>query len=257
MLEKSDIAGIITQIKDPVFNLSVKFLSDFAEAQDATQDILIKILKNYSSLKDKDKFFPWSMKIATNHLIDIKKENDKFKYLSFDIMEKDCCMELPQTDLPFNHQEKDMLMAELKIGCSGAMLMCLSKEDRIIYILSSMFNMNSTQGSELLEITPEAFRKKLSRTKNKLKNFMQNNCGLVNKNATCKCRNRIVHALENHRISKEDSVFTSKKYLSKEFDIKSFIDTMDKIEDYSEVFKSDPQYPLPEKIAEFITTTLE
>lgn len=81
---------LINSIEDKIFNLSVRMLGNFDDAEDATQDILIKIFTKFNLLNDQDKFIPWAMQIARNHLINRKKEDARFKYLSFEIMEQDC-----------------------------------------------------------------------------------------------------------------------------------------------------------------------
>ena len=75
-----------------------------------------------------------------------------------------------------------------------------------------MFGLNSVDGSEIMEITPDNFRQKLHRTKLKLKNFLENNCGLINKSATCKCNKRLDFAISNGRISKDRFTFTDENY---------------------------------------------
>ena len=41
--------------------------------------------------------------------------------------------------------------------------------------------------SEFLEISPDNFRQRLARARRDLYNFMNNKCGLVNKNNPCRC----------------------------------------------------------------------
>lgn len=111
-----------------------------------------------------------------------------------------------------------------------------------------MFGLNSVDGSEIMEITPDNFRQKLHRTKLKLKNFLENNCGLINKSATCKCNKRLDFAISNGRISKDRFTFTDENYLSSQMDIMSFIKMMEKYEDYSDVFMQNPQYAMPNEM---------
>ncbi|MBP1640499.1 MAG: polymerase sigma factor, sigma-70 family [Bacteroidetes bacterium] len=223
-------------------------LSDMEQAKDASQDILLKIYNEIATLHDASKFMSWSLKIAKNHLLNEIKRNNRFQHISFDIMEQDCNIRLPEIEtdqLP--DPEKDILLAELKISCSQAMLMCLSHEERLIYIFSSMFGLNSTDGSSILEIAPEAYRQKLHRAKSKLKNFLENNCGLINKAATCKCRKRLNHALSNGRISRKKQDFTSERYLPNAMNVSAFIKVMESYEDYSDTFKHTPYYIIPEE----------
>lgn len=76
---------------------------------------------------------------------------------------------------------------DAKIGCMTGMLLCLSREQRLIYILGEIFEIESKKGAELLEITAENFRQILSRARKDLYNFMNNKCGLVNVENPCRC----------------------------------------------------------------------
>jgi hypothetical protein len=68
-----------------------------------------------------------------------------------------------------------------------AMLLCLDREQRLIFILGELFEFPDTVGSELMEISKENFRIKLHRAKQQLYNFMNNKCGLINKKNPCRC----------------------------------------------------------------------
>lgn len=248
-ITKEEFTKLLNEVKNQVFNLSIRMLSNVQLAEDATQDILLKIISQIDTLKDKNKFKPWALIIAKNHLLNVIKEDSRFQYISFEIMEKDCNIPMDEFILYDTPDfDKNKMLVELKISCSQAMLMCLSKEERCIYILSSMFGLNSVDGSGIMEITPDNFRQKLHRTKLKLKNFLENNCGLINKLATCKCNKRLDFAISNGRISKDRFTFTDENYLSSQMDIMSFIEMMEKYEDYSDVFMQNPQYAMPNEM---------
>ncbi|TKJ46344.1 hypothetical protein CEE34_09010 [Candidatus Aerophobetes bacterium Ae_b3a] len=52
-------------------------------------------------------------------------------------------------------------------------------------------DVTGSQGSEILEISKANFRKILSTARAKLCNFMNEKCGIVNKNNPCRCRNKL------------------------------------------------------------------
>jgi RNA polymerase sigma factor (sigma-70 family) len=247
-ISKIDIEQLLDEIKHPVFNLSVRMLSDIPLAEDATQDILLKIFSQINTLKESSKFKPWALTIAKNHLLNVIKADTRFQFISFEVMEKDCNLPMPEIS-PNSaiEPEKERMLAELKISCSMAMLMCLAKDERFVYILSSMFGLNSVDGSEIMETSPDNYRQKLHRAKSKLKNFLENNCGLISPNATCKCRKRLDYALQMNRISNERPMFSSGQFLESGISISAFIEMMEKYEDYSDIFKQNPHYVLPEE----------
>jgi hypothetical protein len=74
-----------------------------------------------------------------------------------------------------------LLVDEARIGCASGMLLCLDREQRLIYILGEIFGVIDQVGAELLEISRENFRQKLTRARRDLHRFMQNQCGLINK----------------------------------------------------------------------------
>ena len=67
------------------------------------------------------------------------------------------------------------------------MLLCLDREQRLVYVLGHIFGVTDKVGAELLECTPDSFRQKLARARRDLHNFMQEKCGLVNRDNPCRC----------------------------------------------------------------------
>jgi len=76
---------------------------------------------------------------------------------------------------------------EATIGCTSGMLLCLDREQRLIYILGDIFGVTDLVGAELLEISRENFRQKLARARHDLHNFLHDKCGLVNEANPCRC----------------------------------------------------------------------
>lgn len=86
--------------------------------------------------------------------------------------------------------ERELLIEEAKIGCMTGMLLCLSRDQRIAFVLGSIFGLSDTLAAEILDIQPATFRKRLQRARDDLDNFMSGNCGLINKENSCRCRNK-------------------------------------------------------------------
>ena len=58
---------IVRQIKDLMFGVSLRMLYSPEAAEDATQEILIKIVTNLGTFRGESAFKTWAMRIATNH----------------------------------------------------------------------------------------------------------------------------------------------------------------------------------------------
>lgn len=55
--DRDALETVIVNVQDLVFNLSLRMLGTFADAEDATQDILLKVITHLSSFK-KESAFP-------------------------------------------------------------------------------------------------------------------------------------------------------------------------------------------------------
>ena len=82
--DKDALETVILSVQDLVFNLSLRMLGTFPDAEDATQDILLKIITHLSSFKGDSAFSTWVFSIAVNHLKNYKKHMFAKYPLSFD-----------------------------------------------------------------------------------------------------------------------------------------------------------------------------
>ncbi len=153
--DKKALETLITGVRDIVFNLSLRMLGTFPDAEDATQDILLKMITRLSSFRGDSSFTTWVFRIAVNHLKNYKKHMFAHHPLSFefygDDIENGKIQDVP--DLTQN-VEKDILAEELKMSCTNVMLQCLDTESRCIFILGTMFKVDRRIAGDILEMNP-------------------------------------------------------------------------------------------------------
>ena len=66
--DKEALEVLIADVQDMIFNLSLRMLGTFADAEDATQDILLKIITHLSSFRGESSLTTWVFRIAVNYL---------------------------------------------------------------------------------------------------------------------------------------------------------------------------------------------
>lgn len=203
--DKEALETLVKDIEPGIFNLSMRFLSIRQDAEDATQEILVKIITNLGRFEGKSRFSTWTWRIAVNHLLNIKKSRLE-QELSFSLFGEDISLGLQQSD-PYYEPDKDILAEEVKIGCTLGMLLCLDRNLRIAYILGEIFEITSRDASEILDITPENFRKRFSMARQTLQQFMNGWCGLVNRQNSCRCHKRINYAIAKSRVDRKNFQF--------------------------------------------------
>ena len=256
--DKKALETLVAGVQDIVFNLSLRMLGTFADAEDATQDILLKMITHLSSFRGDSSFTTWVFSIAANHLKNYKKHMFARYPLSFeyygDDIENGKVQDVP--DLTQN-VEKDVLAEELKMSCTNVMLQCLDMESRCIFILGTMFKIDSRIAGDILEMTPEAFRQRLSRIRRKMADFLGQYCGEYG-GGRCKCKDRVNYAIQSHRINPLQLDYTA----ATEISIQTMLDVknaMEDIDDLSQDFSFCKPYQSPERtkhlIQEFLDST--
>ena len=254
--DKKALETLITGVQDLVFNLSLRMLGTFADAEDATQDILLKMITHLSSFKGESAFTTWVFRIAANHLINYKKHMFArypltFEYYGDDI-ENGKIQDVP--DLTQN-VERGILAEELKMSCTNVMLQCLDTESRCIFILGTMFKVDSRIAGDILGITPEAYRKRLSRIRKKMADFLGQYCGEYG-SGRCKCKDRVNYAIQNHRINPLQLDYMT----ATEIPVKTMLDVknaMEDIDDLSQDFSFCKPYQSPERTKHLIQEFLD
>lgn len=252
--DKKALETLVAGVQDIVFNLSLRMLGTFADAEDATQDILLKMITHLSSFRGDSSFTTWVFSIAANHLKNYKKHMFARYPLSFeyygDDIENGNIQDVP--DLTQN-VEKELLAEELKMSCTNVMLQCLDAESRCIFILGTMFKVDSRIAGDILGITPEAYRQRLSRIRGKMADFLKEYCGEYGQ-GTCRCANRVNYAIQNHRISPDRLDFTSAVPAETMAQVK---EAMEDIDGLSQHFSFCKTYQSPASLKAFIQKFLD
>jgi hypothetical protein len=105
--------------------------------------------------------------------------------------------------------EDHIMLNELRIKCTMALLLCLDCDHRAAYVLGDILELEHMQAAEILDITSVNFRKRWSRARADVVGFTAVNCGLANPAAACSCRKRVPVALAQGRIGHSPDVHLS------------------------------------------------
>jgi RNA polymerase sigma factor (sigma-70 family) len=187
--DKKSLETLISRYSGLVYNLSFKMVMNKEDAADIAQEIFIKIITRLDTFKFNSSFSTWLYRIVVNHILNYKKSAVVKSRQSFREFGQTLDAAPDDEIAAGEYYEADtaLLVEETKQTCMSAMLLCLDKKHRLVFILGVLLGVNDKMGGEILEVTPENFRMMLSRSKRDLYNFMHDKCGLINKNNPCRC----------------------------------------------------------------------
>ncbi len=240
---RNSLSKLIENHQQYIFNIALKMVNNIADAEDITQEILIKLVTNLSQYDStKGRFRTWLYRITFNHFLNTKKQKYETLVTSFDVF-FDYIRETPEIQLT-QAEEKEMQqeIEESKVSCMAGMLMCLDREQRLIYIVGELFEIDHNLGSEIFNISQANFRKKLSRARNDLYQWMHNKCGLVNTNNPCRCPKKTKGFIANGWVNPEDLKWQS-NYQKRiiDFSERNLEETLMTIDDiYAKLYKEHP-----------------
>ncbi|WP_103072558.1 RNA polymerase sigma factor [Aquimarina sediminis] len=249
---KSALESLIKKHQDWIFNVALTFVGDRNEAADLTQEVLIKIVTKLDTFNQKSSFKTWVYRIVKNHFLNMKRGKYETSTTSFDQFGQGLD-QLPNESLSdYSYEVEDkLLVKEAKISCMKGMLLCLDREQRLIYIIGELFEFTDTVGSDVMEISKENFRVKLHRAKKQLYNFMDHKCGLLNKKNPCRCARKTAGFIKMGFVDpvnlyfQKDIIANINKVIDKK--IESF--STDILSNYQQLFQEHPFLESPDKLA--------
>lgn len=254
--DKNSLEELLGKIHNNVFNLSLRMLGMIPDAEDATQDILIRIMTNLSTFRKESSFHTWVYRISANYLINYKKSMFAQHPLDFEIYGNDIrYAKTDEIEDLVDELSREILAEELKMCCTNVMLQCLDSESRCIFILGTMFKIDSRTAAEILDITPENYRQRLSRIRKKVAEFLAYHCGLT-ETGICSCKKRVNYAILQKRIDPKNPKFLKLKKLDKKV-TDDFKNEMEKLDELSSTFENMPDYKSPVTAQKIIQILIE
>jgi RNA polymerase sigma factor (sigma-70 family) len=194
--DRDALSEIVEALRDDLYHLSFRMLGLRADAEDATQEILVKILTHLSEFRGESKVRTWAWRIAVNHLLRAKKskreEAASFETIEMLIERGDARPPMPDVSDP----ELSILAEEVRLSCTQAMVMSLDRDHRVAWILAEVFELSGDAGAGVLGIEAPAFRKRVSRARERLAQWMGGKCGLANASNACRCERQVPVAME-------------------------------------------------------------
>jgi RNA polymerase sigma factor (sigma-70 family) len=237
---------LVCSVQDRVYRLALRMVTRPAEAEDATQEILIRVMTRLSTYRGEAAFATWVHRVAVNHLLDRRKTAVERMELSFDAYAADLRSGLAAEVSP----DAALLADEIRLACTQAMLTCLDRDQRVAYVLGEVFEVSSADGAYICDVAPATYRKRLSRARSRVRAFVDRNCGLVNPHgAPCRCERRVETAVALGRIDPARPEFAGHPVVHG-------VTEMEALHDAADLMRSHPDYAAPEALADHIVVLI-
>jgi RNA polymerase sigma factor (sigma-70 family) len=250
------LGEVIRLLQDPVYRLALRMVARPSDAEDATQEILIRVVTRLASWRGEAKLLTWTYRIAVNYLLNLRRQTAReAQRLTFEEFRDDLANGLAAKS---SHDPEAMLLAEeVRLSCTQSMLQCLARGERISFVLGEIFELSSNEAAWVMEITPTAYRKRLERARHRIRGFMDSTCGLVNPDAFCRCARRVPQALATGRVNPHQPSFITHPVTPSGRDVAAAAAQLESLHSVAAVMRAHPDYAAPKTKTDAITALLQ
>jgi RNA polymerase sigma factor (sigma-70 family) len=182
------LRAICERIQGPVYRLALRMLGQPSDAEDATQEIVIKAITRLATFEGRSALITWVYTIAVRHLMRVRiRARETATSADALAAQLDAGLALAAHATPLTAVEAPVLERELQLECTHGMFLVLSRPERIAYILSDVLGATDRIGAAICEIEPAAFRQRLSRARAQMRPLLAERCGLADARNPCRC----------------------------------------------------------------------
>lgn len=262
--------ALINEIQDPIYGLALRFLGDPHDAEDAAQEILLRVTTRLATFEGRSQLMTWVYTIATRMLLRTKQGRVEAIVVGPERFAQMLDDGLSDHDPTGDHIVHKELEEEVRLSCTYGMLLCLSRPVRAAYILGDVLGCTDVVGAEICDTTRAAFRQRLARARKTMRAIIEGRCGLVEQANTCRCRQQAESGLSsglldpghlplaNHPRVGDRAAFDTPSFESDAFDSDAFdraADELDVLVSIGSLYKRDA-FAAPAAIWSAIQTAL-
>jgi RNA polymerase sigma factor (sigma-70 family) len=235
---------VVRAVQDEVFDLALRMLGEPTDARDASQEVLVRVVTKLGSFRGESKFRTWVYRVAANALLNFRGEIRR-KETSFEEAEEQLQSGIAAAAGAPPSAADDALLNEVKLVCAHGMLLNLDRPHRLAYVLGEILELTGEEGAAVLEISPVAFRKRLSRAREEMEAFLKRNCGIADPANACRCTKLLPVARAAGLVDPDRLAMT--RLPTRESD--RLHRELEKIRTAAEIFRSVPKYASPTDFA--------
>ena len=250
--DRAALESLCRQVQQPMYRLALRFCGNPHDAQDATQEVLIRLVTHLGSFEGRSKFTTWAYPVAVRQLMRTTRRAAEASIVSPENFA--AFLDAHAADAAFDpaaRAEYEELCADVRLSCTYGMLLCLSREQRIVYLLGDLLRFTDAEGARICDISPAAFRQRLARARAVMRQLMGQRCGLVRASNPCRCDKLVRASVDCGILDPTDPRWARHGGVTLPIETTT-LDTaareLDLAVAVAEVYRSDPPFTPPEQV---------
>jgi RNA polymerase sigma factor (sigma-70 family) len=236
--------ALVRSVQDRVYRLALRMLGNPADAADASQEILVRVVTHLGSFRGEAAFSTWVHKVASNYLLTARASHQPS--MSFEALGALIDGGQDGADDP----TRPLLAAEVRMTCTEAMLLCLDAGQRLAFVLGEILELSGDEAAWVLDLSPDAYRQRLSRARASITAFMKTRCGVFSKANPCRCSKQVPQAIRMGML--DPARLQLARHPVSEDSPPGALDEVLDVLDAATIYRQQPRFAAPEELARVI-----
>ncbi|MCK4880343.1 MAG: sigma-70 family RNA polymerase sigma factor [Bacteroidales bacterium] len=158
--DRDAFSGLVDAYKDMVYTVCLRMLTSEADAEEAAQDVFVKVYRSLESFQEKAKFSTWLYRIAYNHCISVIRKKVKM----IDLVD-----EIPDGEVDEGEMNGlESISVEERSRYLKMAIESLAETDAVVVTLFYYDEMSLDEIAEITGLTSGNIRIKLHRSRKKM-----------------------------------------------------------------------------------------
>ena len=144
--DREALSALVGDLQHPMYRLALRFLGHPDDAQDACQEILVRIVTRLGTFEGRSKFTTWAYTVAVRSLLRTRKRLIESSVQGAEQFAAFLDARMGDIDPTLEEVEYRLLCEEVRISCTYGMLLCLSRPQRAAYLLADVLGLPDQRG---------------------------------------------------------------------------------------------------------------
>jgi RNA polymerase sigma factor (sigma-70 family) len=242
--DKAALEEVVRLLQDPLYRLALRMTWRPADAEDATQEILIRVVTRLASWRGEAELLTWAYRIGVNYLLNLRRKTPReAQQLSLDEFRADLA---DGWRTPTTRARRPRCWPRRR-GCPAPSRCCSAWSEASGYRSCSATSSSSHRRMRRGYSKPARRRTANGwRGRHRIRAFMESTCGLVNPEAFCRCAGRVPKAIDAGHVNQRTPSFTVHPVSPSGRGVAEAADQLHRLHDAAAVLRAHPDYAAPQ-----------
>ena len=196
------LSNLLKNSYNRFFTVVFRITGNAEDTEDVIQNSLVKAWKNFGEFQEKSKLSTWFYRILINEALNYSKQRKKLPVKEYADMHNISEQKVYDHINSFGICSDKVINEKTRQSCLQMFMNCMPDSLRVVYTLRIILEISTNDTAEILGISSNNVKTRLSRARSVIRNHFAGRCSLIKKGAMCNCRSYAEFLVKNGKADK-------------------------------------------------------